>query len=184
MTMALYKYPMDEWKQALATQPFVQLLSTVERDRCAADLMYTLLLHPEQQIGATGGTIIQRLVSAGFDIILKKYAPDIQQSRMIREARAYIVDSGLADTYVQRFVFLFMLHKEEELQELVEQAYVEGGKHLWGTNAEARAHFRRFLIQLAVMVQSTLDWPCSELNILDVVRNMVRAAAKCYLTKF
>lgn len=178
--MALYHYPLDEWKLALSSQPFVKLLADVERDRCNSDLMYTILMHPEQIIVQQQQTVIQRLVNAGFDIIMKKYAPDIQHSRMIREARAYITNPQLSDTYVQRFVFLFMLHKEEELQHFIEQAYVEG-KHLWGTNLEAKAHFRRFLDQLAIMVQSTLNWPCSELNMVDVVRNMVRAATKAYL---
>jgi hypothetical protein len=179
--MALYRYPLDEWRRALATQPFVKLFASVEKERCAADLMYTILMHPDQQLPNSQQTLIHRLVSAGFDIISKKYAPDIQQSRMIKEAREFVTDSRLADTYIQRFVFLFMLHKEEELQQLVENAYVEG-KHLWGTNVEARAHFRRFLDQLGGMVQNTLDWPCSELNMVEVVQNMVRAAVKCYLT--
>lgn len=179
---ALYRYPQEEWKQALATQrPLLQLLSSVEKERCSADLMYTLLMHPGMVLPGNEETVIHRLVSAGFDIILKKYSPDIGRSRMIREAKAFVTTPKLADTYVQRFVFLFMLHKEEELQQLVEQAYVEG-KHLWGTNAEARAHFRRFLDQLGRMVQSTLDWPCSELNMVEIVRNMVNAATKCYVT--
>lgn len=179
--LALYRYPVREWKQALATQPFVALLADVERERCAADLMYTVLMHPEQVLLPGNSTsVIHRLVSAGFEIVAKKYAPDIQHSRMLAEARDFLVHSGLADSHVQRFVFLFMLHKEEELQQLVEQAYVEG-KHLWGTNQEARAHFRRFLDRLATMVQVTLDWPCSELNMVDVVQNMVRGATKAYL---
>jgi hypothetical protein len=178
--MALH-YPADEWKRTLKKQPFVQLLSKVEQERCTADLMYTILMHPDQVLGATTTTtVIERLVNAGFDIITKKYAPDLSQSRMIREARAYVTNSRLADTYVQRFVFLFMLHKEEELQQLIESAYVEG-KHMWGTNEEARQHFRLFLTHLGAMVQSTLDWPCSELNMVDVVRNLVRGATKCYL---
>lgn len=178
-----YRYPWDEWKQALSTQPFVKLLSDVERERCASDLMYTILMHPDQTMGGGGNgqTIIHRLLSAGFEIILKKYAPDIHHSRMISEAREFLTGPlGLADTHVQRFVFLFMLHKEEELQQLIEHAYVEG-KHLWGTNEEAKRHFQRFLAQLAVMVQTTLDWPCSELNMVDVVRNMVKGATKAYL---
>lgn len=180
--MSVYRYPVHEWKQALATQPFVKLLATVERERCAADLMYTVLMHPDQVLGGAfgGSTIILRIVRAGFDIIAKKYAPDIQHSRVVAEACAFVTTSGLADTYIQRFVFLFMLHKEEELQQLVEHAYVEG-KHLWGTNEEARAHFRRFLERLAGMVEATLDWPCSELNMVDVVQNMVRGATKAYL---
>lgn len=165
----------------------MQLLSLVEKERCASDLMYTVLMHPDQVIGGAAGggeqTVVHRLVTAGFEIITKKYAPDLQQSRMIREARNFVTNAQLADTYIQRFVFLFMLHREVELQELISQAYVEG-KHLWGSNEEARAHFQRFLSHLNSMVQQTLDFPCSELNMVDVVHNMVNAVTKCYLIKF
>lgn len=138
-------------------------------------------MHPTLPL-PDGQTVIQRLVRVSLETLAKKYAPDFEQSRMIREARAFVTHPTLSDASVKTFYFLFMLQREPELQEVIGRAYVEG-KHMWGTNDEARAHLKNFLDEhLAGMVQRTLDWPCSTLNIVDVVRNMVHAAAKAYLT--
>lgn len=177
----MLRYSQAEWRAALATQPFTQISAAIERERCAGDLLYAVFQHPETPL-PNGRTVIQHLICVAFETIARKYAPDFEQSRMIREARAYVTHPTLSDVHVKTFYFLFMLQRETELQEVVARAYVEG-KHLWGTNEEARAHLKTFLDEhLGGMVQRTLDWPCSVLNIVDVVRNMVRAAAKAYLT--
>lgn len=142
-------------------------------------MLYAMLMHPTQRM-PDGRTIGQSMLQASFATVAKKYAPDWEQLRMNRDARAWLM--AHPDPHAQRFYFLMILWSEPELQDLVCKTYKEG-HHLWGTNEEARRHLRNFVDgTLSVMVKQTLDWPVSELNASDVVKNFVAAATKAYLT--
>jgi hypothetical protein len=172
----------DAWKRAneASHAPLATLQHALEEDRCAADLLYATLFHPDR-ILRSGETVIDRVLQGALDMIAKKYAPDWERVRLLRDGRTYALTAGAADSYVKRFYWLCILHSQPELQELVRAAYVEG-RHLWHTNREAHAHFTQFLQHLGSMIRSTLQWPCSVINITDVVRNFVEAARRHYVT--
>lgn len=174
----------DAWTRALSVShgPLAALYRTLEEERCAGDLLYATLFHPEHEL-RPGEMIIDRVLQGALTLIAKKYAPDWERVRLLRDGRAYVSQGvgGGADTYAKRFYWLCILHSEPELQDLVRAAYVEG-RHLWHTNQEAHAHFTHFLQHLATMIRSTLQWPCSGVNIADVVRNFVEAARRYYVT--
>ena len=152
----------------------------LEEERRAGDLLYATLFHPNFQL-KPGETIIDRVIQGGLVIISKKYAPDWDRLRLLRDGRAYIIQDKNADSYAKRFYWLCMLHAESELQDLVRAAYVEG-RHVWHTNREAHAHFAHFLRHLGTMIQATLQWPCSRVNMVEVMHNFVEAARRYYVT--
>lgn len=172
----------DAWTRAnaVAQGPLVTLYRTLEEERCAADLLYATLFHPNHEL-RPGERIIDRVLQGALAVVAKKYAPDWERVHLLREGRRYVTTGAAADSYAKRFYWLFLLHAEPELQDLVRAAYVEG-RHLWHTNREAHAHFAHFLQHLGTMIRSTLQWPCSVVNIGDVVRNFVEAARRYYVT--
>lgn len=169
----------DAWNRAVLAvhEPLKNLHHTLEKERCAADLLYATLFHPQSEL-RPGEMIIDRVLRGALTVVAKKYAPDWERVRILRDGRAYIFG---ADLYAKRFYWLCMLHSEPELQELVRAAYVEG-RHLWHTNQEAHAHFAHFLQHLGTMIRATLQWPCSVMNIVEVMRNFVEAARRYYVT--
>lgn len=171
----------DAWNRAVdASHPTLRTMTaTLEEQRCAGDLLYATLFHPQREL-RPGEPIIDRVLQGAFAVITKKYAPDWERLRMLREGRLYL-QHGAADSYAKQFYWLCMLHTESELQELVRAAYVEG-HHLWHTNREAHAHFALFLQHLGTMIRATLQWPCSVVNITEVVRKFVEAARRYYVT--
>jgi hypothetical protein len=80
---------------------------------------------------------------------------------------------------VKLFHFLFMLHREPEIQEMMRHGYAPGHHPLW--KERANSHLADFLHALEPMIKGTLSWPCSDHNICDVVHNLVGAAKKAYL---
>jgi hypothetical protein len=176
----------EAWNRAVdASHPTLRTLgTTLEEQRCAGDLLYATLFHPQREL-RPGETIIDRVLQGALVVITKKYAPDWERLRLLREGRSYIQQqqqgTAAADSYAKRFYWLCMLHAEPELQELVRAAYVEG-RHLWRTNREAHAHFALFLQHLGTMIRATLQWPCSVVNITEVVRKFVEAARRYYVT--
>lgn len=172
----------DDWNRAVhASHSAFQTIATrLEEQRCAGDLLYATLFHPQREL-RPGESIIDCVLQGAFVVINKKYAPDWEQQRILREGRSYIQQGAAADSYAKRFYWLCMLHAEPELQELVCAAYVEG-RHLWHTNREAHAHFALFLQHLGTMIRATLQWPCSVVNITEVVHKFVEAARRYYVT--
>ena len=171
-----------------ADDPFQVQARAVEQERCEADLMYEIFMHPSRPISlkdpstgqVTETTLIDRMLGAGAELIAKKYSPDYGKSRMITDSAAFL-QSKSADPVIKLFNFLFILAKEPEIQKLILSAYViDHPGNLWGANADI--HFESFVKAVDCMVEKTLKWPCNELNIVEVVRNMVHAAKMVYLT--
>ncbi len=184
----MIKYTREELVKILAEMPYTAQSRAVEQERCDADLLYQLLMHPEHVLTLADpntGTktqmlLIDRILGASLELICKKNSPDYEKSRMIKDARRFIQSSS-ADPTVKLFNFLFVLRKEPEIQALMLKGYVKNSPgNLWGANFDL--HFEEFIKQLDRMTEATLNWPCNELNIVHVVRNFVQAARRYYLT--
>jgi len=152
----------------------------IHERRCDADLLYALLMSPTREIKVDGQQmlLVDRILSAFFVIISKKNAPSFEDSRRIREARAFLT-SEMADTDLKIFNVLMMLNREPELQDIVRSGFdMKSAYNLWGD--ECIYHFDAFLAHLNGMVEATLNWNYNETNIVDVVRNFVQAARLHY----
>ncbi len=175
-------------EELMAEMPFSKHAKAVERERCEADLLYEILMHPEHMLTlkdpATGAEtqmmLIDRILGASLELVSKKNSPDFGKSRMISDATAFL-QGPAADPTVKLFNFLFILSREQEIQALMLKGYdMDHPGNLWSTNADL--HLSEFVKQIQDMVDRTLKWPCNERNIVDVVRNMVRGARLVYLT--
>jgi hypothetical protein len=161
----------------MATQSeYARLAAATEEQWCQADLLYRLLMRPL----ATPG-LLDRVLQQCRTMVLLKNAPDMERSRIIRDGWDLMMQVGNAE--VKLFYFLFMLHREPEVQEMMRRGYLldHPGNERWG--ARAHSHLADFLVALDPMIRATLSWPCSDANICDVVHNMVNAARLAYLTK-
>jgi len=155
--------------EALAVQSGQDKWSRLTEDEwCRTDLLYSLLMRPSVHL--------DRVLAQCRALIFIKNEPDMQHSRIITESWDLLMRAG--NWHVKLFYFLFMLHREPEIQEMMRQGYIINGC-MWGERAHS--HFADFLHALEPMIKGTLSWPCSDANICDVVHNMVGAARKVYL---
>jgi hypothetical protein len=153
---------------------YAKQAAALEDEWCESDLLYSLLTRPSLHL--------DRILHQCRAMLLVKNAPDMQRSRVINQCWELMMRAG--NTEVKLFHFLFILHREPEVQEVIRRGYLveHPGSQRWG-GARAIAHFADFLIALEAMIKPTLNWPCSDANICDVVHNMVNAARLAYLTK-
>jgi hypothetical protein len=160
--------PWADYQKLCASDSYMSTIApTIQRQRCDDDILYAIL--------SCDVELLDRVLGACYAMLAKQYAPQLERSRVYREAHAFLTTPAKrADAYVKTFQFLFVLCKEARVQELVTQAY-DGAQRDAGP-----ARLKRFLPILGGMVDSTLNWPCSEMNITGVVRDMVHAARKEY----
>jgi hypothetical protein len=150
-----------------------KLAAATEDEWCEADLMYSLLTRPSIHLN--------RVLAQCHAMMEIKNAPDIQRSSIARDSWALLMRAG--NWEVKLFYFLFMLHREPEVQEMMRRGYLleHPGNERWG--ARAVSHFADFLVALEPMIKATLHWPCSDANICEVVHNLVNAARLAYAIK-
>jgi hypothetical protein len=165
-------YKRVQLEQMLATTKFRTASAQVENDCCKGDLLFSLLMRPSEHLDF--------VLEQCHAIVLKKNAPDMSRPRIITDTWALLIRAG--NYHVKLFNFLFMLHHEPEVQEMIRRGYLPPPHpgNLWGNHAHT--HLADFLLRLKSMVAATLTWPCSEHNISDVVHNFVHAAQSAYLT--
>ncbi len=151
---------------------FAPIAAALHRRRCDTDILYALF----EGDPAVHDSLLDRILQACFQLTARKYQPDLEQSRIIRESRAYL-QSPRADTHIKLYNFLFFLRRDDEVQEMVLTTY---------ESPEQRDQVRAFIHgDLAVIIEQTLDWPCSRMNIDGNVvgeTSMTHAARKKYLT--
>jgi hypothetical protein len=169
--------------------PFAAHAIAVEQERCEADLLYEILFHPNHVLTlkdpATGQetkmTLIDRMLSAGYELMAKKYSPDYGKSRMIADSKTMYMQTPAADPTIKLFNFLFILAKETEIQALVLKGYVVNHPgNLWGANADL--HFADYVKAVQGMVDKTLLWRYNMLDNAHVIRSMVYFAKVAYVT--
>ena len=151
---------------------FAAQAALIEAERCAADLMYSILTHPKQPL-------LHEILTHCFDLIEKKNAPDLLQSRMYREGKEFIL-SEKADHFIRLFYLLFFLSKEQEVQELFIQGCL--AKHAGNLFKDgAVEHLQLYFVMLQEMADKTLNFNCNIVNMTTVARTMVCEAKKAYV---
>lgn len=150
---------------------FAPIAAALHRQRCERDILYALFEAPTLY-----DNLLDRVLQACFVLTSKKYAPDLETSRNIRESRAFL-QSPRANVHIKLYNFLFFLRREEEVQEMVLMTY---------ESPEQRESVRAFIHDHATtIVEQTLNWPYSRMNIdsnVTAETSMTHAARVKYLT--
>ncbi len=175
-------------KKLAGEQPYAAIAAAVEQERCEADLMYEILMHPNHVLVLkdpvtgveTQTTLIDRMLAAGMELIAKKYGPDYGKSRMIADSTAYL-QAPAADPTVKLFNLLRIVGQEPEMQALILKGYnVDHPGNLWGPNADI--HFAEFVKAVDGMMENAFKWRYSMIDVAHVVRSTVHVARIIYLT--
>lgn len=166
-TVALRVYKRSALEKLSALASHHVLACSLHNDRIEHDLLYALFCSRRDC------PLLARVLNACFELANKRYAPNMAASRIISDGRAYVM-SERACVDIKLFQLLFFLQKEEELQQMVLESY---------TTPEAKSSALAFMtVALLKITESTLNWSWSHVTIADMVREMVHAARKCYLT--
>lgn len=145
-----------------AAQPaYARAVQELHHQRCKADLMHALLSVPTHEAR------LDQILVAAFALVTKKYSPDFGRSRAASSLLRFTVD-----VEAKLFCLLFILSKEPEMQTVIQSRQ---------TSEDGVARYESLLPALQGMFQQALSWPFSKVNIVDVVRNLVRAARKAYM---
>jgi hypothetical protein len=165
---AVYKRAALKTLSSSAPSSYYAVACALHTERLALDILYALFCS-----SAEDSALLLRVLLACFELTTKKYAPNLAGSRMIREARAHLL-SPAAGVDIRLFQLMFFLQHEEELQHMILATYV---------TPESKDAARAFLTTaLKDIIEPTLNWPWSRLNIAGGVDAMVHAARKAYLT--
>ena len=180
------EYSRKKLKEIISKSHFWKTSQDIHARRCDADLMYAIFFAPKRMLNVKHEDeheeqiqLVDRIMNAFFTIISKKNHPSFEQSRRIEDTRTFL-NSDMADINVKVFNILMMLNRETELQQIIRTGFDEKSPYnMWGE--ECNYHFSAFLSHLNFMVEATLNWNYNELNIVNVVRNFVRAARTHYV---
>ncbi len=164
-------YTRDALEALAARDEYCAIAASLHRERCQRDLLYALFEDPEGN-----ERVLDRVLAACEKLVMKKYAPDISRSRPIADAWQYVL-GPLADVHVKLYTFLFVLHREQEVQRVVLDSYDDNESDVEGA--------RQFIdVILPGIIRPTLNWPSSPTNIEGNVAghaSMTHAARKRYL---
>lgn len=146
---------------------------TLEDERCEADLMYKLFKRPE--------TIVDTLMPGLLEIIEKKNAPDLQESRMYRDAVAFLRKHPRVDARIKLFYILLIIAREPEAQNVIRAGY-DKINNMWGDQWEKRAN--AFFKHLGEHVMRLFGSPFGESNIEDRVIEFLIGAELLYVSNY
>ena len=71
------RYTRAQLEKMRDQDPWARQAAALDVERARHDMMYALFMHPEKQ-----GALLERVLRACYSLIEKKYAPDLEKSRM------------------------------------------------------------------------------------------------------
>jgi hypothetical protein len=181
------EYEKSKLEEIFQSLPYTNQAKAVEQERCEADLLYELFMHPDHMLTlkdpSTGAVtemkLIDRILGVCIELVAKKNSPDYGKMRMITDNLAFL-RSPAADSTVKLFNFLFFLQKEPEIRAMMLKGYhVNHPGNLWGQGFEL--HFDDFMKRLDIMTEGTLNNPINPVEVVLCVRNLVQHTRKTYL---
>lgn len=144
----------------------------IEDEKCDTDLMYRLLKRPE--------TVVDALLPGLVEIIEKKNAPDLKESRMHRDAMTFLTEHPRVDAKIKLFYILLIIAREPEAQRVIKAGY--SPKCMWGDQWEKRANaFFKHLGEHVIRMSSA---PFGETTIEDRVGEFVIGAELLYVSSY
>ena len=167
-------YSRETLQKMAEKKGFAQCNKQIEDARCEADLMYAIFKRPD--------TVLPTLLPGLVEIIKKKNSPDLEKSRMFRDAMEFLLKNPNADSRLRIFFTLWIINREQEAKDIIRKAYlVEHPGNLWET--KCHTHFDRFTHHLAELCKCVQIESFGAGNIIKVIRTTVLCAEQLYLTK-
>lgn len=146
---------------------------TIEDERCEADLIYRLFKRPE--------TVVDALLRGLVDLIEKKNAPDLGESRNHRDAMAFLFKHPRVDAKIKLFYILLIVAREPEAQKVIKSG-VDPKNSMWGKDWEKRVD--AFFKNLQGHVIQMYGAPFGETNIEERVGNFLIGAELLYVSNY
>lgn len=168
-------FPLKRLREWAEENEYAKRNKEIEDERCEADLLYELFKRPH--------VAADRLLRGLIELIERKNEPDLERSRMFREARDYVIHHPRCPLLLKQFSILLILSREPDALSVFEAGYKPHHRGcLWGT--QCNQHLRTFVQQhLRCMVDGTMSCAFGESNIVLIVRRFVHDAEHIYLTK-
>jgi hypothetical protein len=146
----------------------------LEDERCETDLMYRLFKRPE--------TIVDTLLPGLVELIEKKNAPDLGDSRMHRDAMSFLFKHPRVDAKIKLFYILLIVAREPEAQTVIRAGYDKSNNSLWGDQWEKRAN--AFFKHLGEHVIRMYGAPFGETNIEERIGEFLIGAELLYVSNY
>lgn len=168
------QFPIARLQQLLDKHNFAQRQKAIEDERCEADLLYALFRRTK--------TVLPKLLPGLLEVVTRKNAPDMEESRMYRDARDYLLNADKhADRHVCIFMVMTIVNHDTETHAVFRDGYADG--NFFGTAAQGYAQFQRWLPHLAQLVEGMKMASVGEANVLHAVFEFVVACEYYYLSK-
>lgn len=146
----------------------------IEDERCKADLMYRIFKQYDYET-------IDTLIGGLVELIEKKNAPDLSNSRMHRDAMEFLFKHPRVCLKIKVFYILLIVAREPEAQRVIRAGY-DTKKNIWGNEWQKKIDV--FFKHLAEHVTRMYNAPFGETNIEQVVNDFVNAAELLYLSNY
>jgi hypothetical protein len=168
------RFALERLQQLADQHAFTKHSVLIEDQRCQRDLLYALFQRPS--------TVLEKLLPGMLAIVAKKNAPDMESSRIFRDARSYLLEPNKhADEHIRVFVILLIINRDTEVHAIFKNGYLDG--NMWGDAKAGCAQFDRFLIHLAQLVDGLFNAPFGESNVTQRVFELVVGSKIFYLSK-
>lgn len=148
---------------------FSTISKQVEDKRCQTDAMYKLFRRPH--------LIADKLLNGLIELVKKKNAPNLDQSRVFQEATKILRETTTLPDSIKVFVILIIINVDTDAQSVMRKGYQP--QNLWGTNAQA--HFSMFLEKLSVITNQLFAEPFAFHNIIPLVNSFLVKAEQLYM---
>jgi hypothetical protein len=145
---------------------------TLEQERCQADILYELFMHPTP-------AMVDPLLTTCLDMVTKRY--ELAPSRMWSAARNTTLQLMSMDMDLKVFRILFALAWMPEVKKLIIKACAPTSL-LWSTPQQAEQHVDALVTHLKMRFDEMLSGNMSEVSLPHQVPDVVCEARRLYLT--
>lgn len=148
---------------------FSTISKQVEDKRCQTDVMYRLFKRPH--------LIADKLLNGLVELVKKKNAPNLEQSRVFQEATTILRETSALPDSIKVFMTLIIINVDTDAQSVMRKGYQP--QNLWGANAQA--HFSMFLEKLSALTTQLLTQSFAFHNIVPLVNTYLVKAEQLYM---
>lgn len=148
---------------------FTAISKEVEDTRCQTDIMYKLFKRPH--------LIVDKLLNGLVELTKKKNSPNLEQSRLFREATQILRENSMLPDCIKVYMILIIINIDTDAQGVMRKGYQP--QNLWGTNAQS--HFSTFLQKLNMLINESMLQQFAYHNIVHIVKTFLVKAEQLYM---